>query len=197
MITNKNNKQNSRQKLYCYVDETGQDTKGKWFLVAVVVLADEKKAIEDNLLKFEHLSGKHKTKWHKAKHKQREAYIDKIKKESKLKNCLYYSVYENTTLYADLVALTTAKAILDKAKDNYSASIVVDGLRRNLERGFAVSLRKLKIKTEKVKGARDESSPLVRLADALAGLTRDAYEGREWAKGCLNKFVKEGFIHDV
>jgi hypothetical protein len=190
-------KKSKKQKLYCYVDETGQDTKGEWFLVAVIVLADKKEKVEKNLLEFEHQSGKHKTKWHKAKHRQRQSYLDKIISDKELKNCFYYSAYKNTILYADLVALTTAKAILDKAEENYSASIVVDGLRPNLENGFAVSLRKLKIKTSKVKGARDENSPLIRLADSIAGLARDALENKEWAKKYFAMFVRKGFAHEI
>lgn len=34
------------QKIYCYVDETGQDTKGELFLVSVVIAKDER----DNLI---------------------------------------------------------------------------------------------------------------------------------------------------
>jgi len=191
------NTNSKKQKLYCYVDETGQDTKGDWFLVAVVIVADKKDEIEKILMDIEYSSGKHKTKWRKTKHERRESYIDKIKREIKFKNCFYYSVYKNTTLYPDMVVLTTAKAILDKAHDDYTALITVDGLKPNLEKIFAVSLRRLKIKTEKVKGARDESSPFVRLADSLAGFARDAFENQKWAKESLDKLSKKGFIHEV
>ena len=185
------------EKIYCYVDETGQDTLGKMFLVAVVLIAKEKAKIEKQLLFIEHESKKGTTKWHKAKHIQREKYIKSIGEIKELRGGFYYSIYKNTTLFADLLALTTAKAILDKAPNNYSASIIVDGLNRNLEKSFAVSLRKLKIKTNKVKGARDESSAFIRLADSMAGLLRDDSENRSWAKEIVSRFEKRGFVHEI
>jgi len=33
--------QSNKQKLYCYVDETGQDTAGKIFIVSVVIIEKE------------------------------------------------------------------------------------------------------------------------------------------------------------
>jgi len=188
---------NKTEKIYCYVDETGQDTLGKMFLVAVVLIAKEKAKIEEQLLLIEHESKKGTTKWHKAKHTQREKYIKSIGKIKELRGGFYYSIYKNTTLFADLLALTTAKAILDKAPNNYSASIIIDGLNRNLEKGFAVSLRKLKIKTSKIKGARDESSVFIRLADSMAGLLRDGSENRSWAKEIVSRFEKRGFVHEI
>lgn len=35
-------KKSVTQKLYCYVDETGQDTKGKLFIVVAIVIEKEK-----------------------------------------------------------------------------------------------------------------------------------------------------------
>lgn len=42
------------KKLYCFVDETGQDTKGKFFLVSVVLKGEEGlNDLEQKLLKIE------------------------------------------------------------------------------------------------------------------------------------------------
>lgn len=185
------------KKLYCFVDETGQDTNGEWFLVSVVVIGGQKDQLEQQLFEIEHESRKHLTKWHRSKHGHRLAYIEGVLKLNGLKNALYYSVYKDTKLFADLVVLTTAKAIFQVTKDNYRALIVVDGLSRNLERQFAASLRKLCITTEKVKGGREESSPLLRLADALAGLLRDAYGRAEWAREKVQQLNKKSFIHEI
>jgi len=185
------------KKIYCFVDESGQDTLGKRFLVAVVIVEDDKNEIEKELIEIEFKSGKHKTKWHKAKYSQRQAYISGIKNISAFQNSFYFSIYEDTVQFASLVSLTTAKAILDRAPDNYSASVIVDGLGRNLEKEFAVCLRKLKIKTNKVKGARDESSSLIRLADALAGLIRDASEKQQWAKGQVEQLRRKKYVQEI
>jgi hypothetical protein len=54
----------SKQKLYCYVDETGQDTYGKFFLVSVL-LHDQriKEKLEPLLEEIEKRAGKGKMKW--------------------------------------------------------------------------------------------------------------------------------------
>ena len=68
------------QKLYCYVDETGQDTRGNIFVVSVVVTGSER----DVLLKFceetEEKSRKGKFKWGKAEPKRR-----RLQRTSKLR----------------------------------------------------------------------------------------------------------------
>jgi len=46
------------QKLYCYVDETGQDTKGRLFLVSVVIPGKERESIKEKLETIEKKSRK-------------------------------------------------------------------------------------------------------------------------------------------
>lgn len=47
-----------KQKLYCYVDETGQDTEGQLFLVSVVVTEQEQESFAHELERIEAESGK-------------------------------------------------------------------------------------------------------------------------------------------
>lgn len=46
------------QKLYCYVDESGQDTKGEIFVVGIVILEQERERMEKELESIETISGK-------------------------------------------------------------------------------------------------------------------------------------------
>ncbi len=46
------------QKIYCYVDETGQDTKGEFFLVSVVIAKDERDNLIEKLEEIERSTGK-------------------------------------------------------------------------------------------------------------------------------------------
>ena len=50
------------RKLYCYVDETGQDTLGRVFVVACVVLESERDTMSAGLETAEKLSGLRKKK---------------------------------------------------------------------------------------------------------------------------------------
>ncbi|MBI2335052.1 DUF3800 domain-containing protein, partial [Candidatus Daviesbacteria bacterium] len=73
------------KKFYCYVDETGQDTKGKFFLVTVVVKDQQDvNNLQEQLEGIEKLTKK-KLKWSKSSFKTREKYLLQIAKINKLK----------------------------------------------------------------------------------------------------------------
>lgn len=188
---------NKFTQLYCYVDETGQDTLGKWFLVSIIIIEKDKLHLEHILENIEESSGKRKLKWNKTKRDRRIKYLNHVLKIKDFQRCFYFSIYKDTTLFPDLIVLSTAKAIINKTKDKYRATIVIDGLSKNLEKQFSTSLRKLDIKVNKVKGARDESSPLIRLADSLAGLLRDAYEGDKILKDFVQRLKNKKYIKEI
>jgi hypothetical protein len=56
------------QNFYCYVDETGQDTLGQFFIVSVVVTESERDSLTAELDMIERLSGKGKVKWTQTRH---------------------------------------------------------------------------------------------------------------------------------
>lgn len=64
------------QKLYCYIDESGQDTKGILFVVSILVLEHERDILLKDLEDVEQKSNKRNVKWHKARPQFRQAYIE-------------------------------------------------------------------------------------------------------------------------
>lgn len=165
------------QKLYCYVDETGQDTKGKFFLVSVIII---EKSVRDEvnarLIEIEKKSGKGKTKWHSASANRRIAYLHGIDTISALRQNIFYSVYETSDDYLLFTTYTIAKTITSKSLDSYHAIVLIDGLNERECERVMKGLRQLRVNCKKVRGIRDESDPLVRLADAIAGFLRDYTE---------------------
>lgn len=113
-----------KQKLYCYVDEIGQDTEGQLFLVSVVVTEQEQEAFARELERIEAESGP------EVGH-------------------------------------------------------------------FSSELRKLHIRIRKVRGARDEAEPGIRLADAFAGFIRDALEEEAYAQELYQEARKRGFVREA
>lgn len=93
--------------------------------------------------------------------------------------------------------MTVAKSILSKAKDDYKASVFVDGLDRVEIRKFTAGLRKLHIQTRKVRGLRDESDALIRLADAFCGFIRDYIEGEDYTKELYSRAKRKGILISV
>jgi hypothetical protein len=66
------------QKLYAYVDESGQDTLGAFFVVATVLTADNQERVRQALERLERASGKGLRKWVKATPRQRLAYMTPV-----------------------------------------------------------------------------------------------------------------------
>ena len=186
------------EKLYAYVDETGQETAGAFFLVAVVVAGENREALLEWLPSVEQATGKGKTPWHKSRHAAREAYMDRVLSESRLGGSVFYSVYPDTRAYRDLTLLTVAKALGERSGGNpYKVTVIIDGLLRNEVHLVSVGLRRLRVPIRKVRGARDESHALVRLADAMAGFLRDAEEGQEEWRARFLRAQNQGILRKV
>ncbi|HEY4361439.1 MAG TPA: DUF3800 domain-containing protein [Bryobacteraceae bacterium] len=171
-----------KQKIYCYVDESGQDTKGDLFLVALVVTGTERDELVREAERIEHTSGKGIIKWRKTRLERKTAYLRAILTSPQFSGKLFYARYTKTKgAYLDLMALSAARAILGKAEQEFSATVVVDGLHESEVWHFSRVLRSLRVPVRKVRGVKDESNSLIRLADALAGFVRDYLEGEEYA----------------
>jgi hypothetical protein len=96
-----------------------------------------------------------------------------------------------------LTVETTARAIQYKAAAAQPATIVVDGLSGQSIDRFKKSLRQRNINARKVRGVRDESEPLIRLADAIAGFVRDFIEGKAYAAEYYEQAVKNGVLRGL
>jgi len=183
-------------KLYCYADETGPDTKGKIFLVAVVITTSElREAIERSLEVVEEKSGKGILKWRLTSISKKQSYLNGILRIGALQGSLFYALYKDTKDYLKLVAKTLAKAIIDFSQNkDYQTTIYIDGLRKTEITEVVRFLSAESIKRRKVKGLRDESSAYIRLADALAGFFRSYEEGESYTKDLFRLFSKRNFV---
>jgi hypothetical protein len=91
IIRGKEEEMAGAKKLYCYVDETGQDTGEDIFIVSVVVPENREELLK-YLDKLEVRSGKHRLKWGRAKPEKRLRYIEEIFDQRKYSLEVYYSV---------------------------------------------------------------------------------------------------------
>lgn len=186
------------EKLYAYADETGQDTRGGFFLVAVVIVGSERDELLRWLAEVEGETGKGRVPWHKSRHEARSGYVDRVLGGWRFKGTVFYSVYPGTRAYRDLTLLTIAKALGERARHrDYKVTVVIDGLRRGEARQAAVGLRRIRVPVRKVRGAREESNALVRLADAMAGFIRDAEEGTPEWRDRLERTKAQGRVRQI
>lgn len=182
-------------KLYCYVDESGQDTKGTLFIVSVVLVADQREHVARICEAIELETGKGRVKWIKTRYDRRLAYIRRIFGEPSLKGRLTYAHFEGSTDYLSLTIWAIAQTILASTSNAYKATVFIDGLPRSQYRDVANRLRHLGIAVKKVRGVKhDENDALIRLADALCGLVRSAAEGQSEMQVLLDRGKRSGYI---
>ena len=188
------------EKLYCYVDETGQDTEGQLFIVAVIVTGQERDELLAVCEQLEKVSGKDKFKWGKAEHQRRMRYLRHILADDRFAGNLRYCLFRNTRDYDTATIEATVKAVKSRPPaDRYTTLIYVDGLTKAKRREYGVRLRKLGLPVRQVRGiARDESNALTRLADTIAGFVRDALETQSGEmKTLLHRAKREGMLIEV
>lgn len=185
-------------KLYCYVDETGQDTKGSLFLVAIVIKEiTDLFILEKKLEEIEKKTGKKLSKWKKTRQVIKKEYLKALIQVKDLKNSIYYSVYSDSKEYSKLTALTIAKTVLAKENKSYTVTIIIDGLNNREREIVRNELKKLKIKYRKIRGLKDEQSAFLRLADAMAGFLRDAREHELYTRQLIKDFLKKEIVNET
>jgi len=190
------------QKLYAFVDESGQDTLGELFVVATVLTGDNHERVRQSLERLERASGKGLRKWMKATPRQRLAYLTPVLQLPALQGRLFAAHFTETTTYLPCVVTTITRAVIAGAAGHPArATILIDGLQKTLRQDVAASLRAQlhpqQIRVEKVRGLDDQSDALMRLADALAGFVRHALEGRPVMADLFADSHRQGVIQLV
>ena len=187
-------------KFYCYIDETGQDTEGRFFLVAVVIAEKEQRDnLERQLEKIEQSSRKGKVRWKKTSLQGRLAYLTGVLSVDSLRENLFYACYQDRKDYGHLTTLTIAQAVLYKVKEKEDYQVIVYVHKANKEERKRISagLGRENIKKKRVRGMREGSSALIRLADALAGFLRDYEEGQTYTRDLFRRFSNRHLIVKV
>ncbi len=162
-------------KINTYTDESGQDTKGKTFVVCtIVIVSDKVDQIEIKLLKIEAKSGKVK-KWYNSGDKKRHKYIDLLLDSVALSQMhVFCSIFRNKQDYINLIGSHIAKTILTfVGEQEYISKIFIDKVDKKSIMNLTREIKSFHIKYKKIRGHTEESSAFIRLADTLCGMTRD------------------------
>jgi hypothetical protein len=185
------------QKLYCYLDETGQDAKSEFFIVVAVVTEKERESIRKKLEAVERWTGTNRKKWHKVRHENRIRYLNSLLEQKIAAGEVYAASYRKPIPFFFPLIDILEKAIKHSARGEYRASIYVDGIDRYKAKELTNALRTRDISLRIVKSRRDESEPLIRLADMWAGCIRSALLGRKDAQDIVEQAKKEGYLGDL
>ena len=200
------------QKLYCFVDESGQDTqtqpgRAAFFIVSIVVTFDNYQGLENLCIRYERESQK-ALKWNKSKRERRYHFVRLVFDDQHFRETLRFTVYQPTEIepvinYDDATLVTIWRTVEISASrlglrfDEYTADVFVDGISRTQQRVYRNKLKGWHCNVRRVHRARDESYVLIRLADALAGLVREAHEGDEEARRLLTHGRRRGIVLEL
>lgn len=182
--------------LYCFVDESGQDTAGRFFVVSVLVTDQDHRLLTEVLEKIEKESKKGAAKWHKAHYRYRQAFVANLVDQPLLRRTLYAVQFLEGTEYLAKTAAATVEVLrLKRAK---RAIVSVDGLRQSERPRFKRYLKASAPMRVTVRGVRrDENNTLIRLVDAICGLVRDAHERQTWAVRMVRKLERSDILKQL
>ena len=185
------------QKLYCYVDESGQDPKSEFFVVVAVTTEKHLDYIREQLIDIEQQAGTNRKKWHKVRHYNRIRYLSLVVERKIAAGEVYVSHHKKPIPYFFPMLSILQKAIKEVAQDSYRANVYVDGIDRQKAKELTNALRASGISLRMVKSTRDESEPLIRLADMWAGCARSALLRRKDAQDIVKRAKKEGYLREL
>ncbi|MBI3241612.1 MAG: DUF3800 domain-containing protein [Chloroflexi bacterium] len=186
------------RKLYCYVDESGQETQGRLFIVSVVIVGIEREALREILGQIEAASGKGRKKWTKATRKQRQAYLTQVIRKAEFRGKILYARFDDTRDYQGCVLRALNQTVMVAAGGQpYRATVLIDGLGKNERHRVTAGLRQQQLSVDKVRGLRDESDTFIRLADAMAGFVRDWIEGETDWERLYQEAVERGVVRQA
>lgn len=185
------------QKLCCYVDETGQDAGSEFFVVVAIVSSGNQEMIRAQLLEVEEAAQTKHLKWHKTSHRRRMQYLSLILDKHIAKGNVYAAHYRKPLPYFFPMLEVLKQAIKSTAQKHYRANVYVDGIDRYKAKQLTNALRVSGVSLRIVKNRRDESEPLIRLADMWAGCIRSALLKHPDTQELLKRAKHEGYLHDV
>ena len=187
------------QKIYCFVDESGQDTLGSFFVVVTLVVKNNKDEMKILVEELENKTGKNNTKWNKSLHSKRMNFINKLFENKGIKGNLFYTQNQGIG-YDSFTILSIAKVVSKiRSKQNQKVAIYVDGLTKTKATNYGSELRKIGVKNCKVKGVRkDENNVYIRIVDSVAGFIRLAlYKKDADCKKIFNSVTRAKILVEI
>lgn len=186
-----------RQKIYCYVDETGQDAGSTIFIVVAVVVWEYIEGLRSSLAELERrlkIGGK---KWHKLRHNSRVEFMNVFLQERHSNVQIYFGRFKKP-----VPALLPTFEVIQKSLTSFSqpiqAIVNIDGLDALSAKKMTNALRTKYLHLSLVKGSRDESEVLIRLADRWAGCLRLAFlKHNSDCKELVLRAQKSGLLKEI
>ena len=186
-----------KRKLYCYVDEAGQDTASSVFVVAAVVSAGEQDKLREILMEIERAAGTGHRKWHENRPARRLRYLNLVIERGVGYKEVFFGSFPKPLPFFFPMLEVVEVAINAVATFPYTTRVVVDGIDRKKAAELTNALRLRGVSLDMVRGRRDESEPIIRLADMWAGCIRAALLGRAEERALLKRAIETNYIRST
>lgn len=186
-----------KQKIYCYVDESGQDDRSKFFVVVAVLSSAEQDELRKMLGEIEDAARTGHHKWHKTHPARRLRYLNLVLERGVGRGEVFFRSFSKPLPFFFPVIEVVEIAIKAVANVPYTAQVVVDGIDRKKAGELTNALRLRGVSLAMVKSRRDESEPIIRLADMWAGCIRGALLGRAEERALLKRALEKNYIRGV
>ncbi len=185
------------QRLYCYVDETGQDVTSAFFIVVAVVNDRRQDLLRHERVEIETVARTGQRKWHKSRPERRLGYLQLVLQRQVAAGEVHFGRYRKPLPYFFVLLDTIERGITQKAQGAYQATVFVDGIDKKKAQELTNALRLRRVRLGLVRSRRDESEPLIRLADMWAGGIRDALPGERQAQGLMDRATLSGYLVEI
>jgi hypothetical protein len=187
----------STQKLFCYVDETGQDARATSFLIVAVVSDQDQTILREQLTRVERAARTGQRKWHKSRPDRRLRYLEAVLAQQLGHREVFFGSYPKPIPYFFPLLDVLEHAIHHRARPPYRSRVYVDGIDRKKAAELTNALRSRGIALDLVRSRRDESEPVIRLADMWAGCIRAALSGNPAAQATLTAARNAQYLTEV
>ncbi|MBI2552005.1 DUF3800 domain-containing protein [Candidatus Uhrbacteria bacterium] len=186
-----------KQKLYCYVDESGQDARSTFFVV-VAVITEENERLKEKLQRIEKSAGVGNKKWRKTRSSNRCRYLQTLLEQQIGFGSVFFGAYKKPLPYFFPILEIIEKSIQAKAAQTYRAIVVVDGIDNKKAAELTGALRLKGIVLDFVRSGRDESEALLRLADRWVGCVRKAREEKNSEEDLImQNAIAQGYLQSL
>lgn len=186
-----------RQKVYAFVDESGQDDASRFFIVVAVVSDQDQHALRKQLEEVEEIAQTRKMKWHKSRHVRRTKYLSLVLDRKIAAGEVYFRSFKKPLPYFFPMLDVLEKALKGVVKTPYKTFVHVDGIDIQKAKELTNALRAHSITLGLVRSRRDESEPLIRLADMWAGCIRGSLRGSKEYTDLLQRAKKERYLNEI
>ena len=165
--------------------------------MVVVVTDQDRNHLRQACEEIERDSRKGQRKWVKTKYDRRLTYIRQVVERPIFAGKLNFAIYRDAQDYSSLTVQTIVRVLSATSETDYKATVFIDGLPRSLERSVGLQLRRSRVRIKKVRGLKDESDALIRLADAVCGLVRGAVQEQPAMRALFEQAKRTGVLEEL